>query len=302
MSPGPATGASMLPVPGAPGPPARSPAGLALARLKRDRFSVAGAALVLLMVAAAAAAPLLAPHDPTAIDPTLRLAPLGSPGYPLGGDELGRCVLSRLLWGARLSLLVAFVPVLVSLFIGVTAGALAAWTGGLLDEGVMRALDILLAFPPILLALGIAASLGPGTWNLIASLLVIGVPVFARLTRAAVLGVRARLFIEAAEALGARRIVILLRHVLPNVMAPILVYVTLQCGRTVIAATGLSFLGLGAPPPAPDWGGMLAAGQKVLAIAPHAATVPGCAIFLLTVALNLLGDGLRDALDPTLKD
>ena len=302
MTAGPVAGASVLPSPCAPGRPARSPAVLALGRLRRDRFAVAGAALVLLMVAAALAAPLLAPHDPTTINPTLRLAPPGSPGYPLGGDELGRCVLSRLLWGARLSLLVAFLPVLVSLGIGVTAGALAAWAGGLVDEGVMRTLDILLAFPPILLALGIAASLGPGTWNLIASLLVIGLPVFARLTRAAVLGVRARLFIEAAEALGAGRTVILGRHVLPNVVAPILVYLTLQCGRTVIAATGLSFLGLGAPPPAPDWGGMLAAGQKVLAIAPHVATVPGLAIFLLTVALNLLGDGLRDALDPTLKD
>lgn len=302
MTAGSVAGASLLPAPCPPGRPGRSPALLALGRLWRDRFAVAGGALVLLMLAAALAAPLLAPHDPTAINPALRLASPGSPGYPLGGDELGRCVLSRLLWGARLSLLVAFLPVLVSLGIGVTAGALAAWAGGLVDEGVMRTLDILLAFPPILLALGIAASLGPGTWNLIASLLVIGVPVFARLTRAAVLGVRARLFIEAAEALGASRTVILGRHVLPNVVAPILVYFTLQCGRTLIAATGLSFLGLGAPPPAPDWGGMLAAGQKVLAIAPHAATVPGLAIFLLTVALNLLGDGLRDALDPTLKE
>lgn len=280
----------------------RSPARLALGRLRRDHFAVAGAALVLLLVAAALAAPLLAPNDPTAITPRLRLAPVGSPGYPLGGDELGRCVLSRMLWGARLSLLVAFLPVSVSLLVGVAAGAVAAWTGGLVDEATMRLLDILLAFPPILLALGIAASLGPGTWNLIASLMVIGVPVFARLTRAAVLGVKARLFIEAAEALGASRNAVLGRHVLPNIVAPLLIYVTLQCGRTVIAATGLSFLGLGAPPPAPDWGGMLAAGQKVLAVAPHVATVPGLAIFLLTVALNLLGDGLRDALDPTLKD
>jgi peptide/nickel transport system permease protein len=275
---------------------------LALLRLCRDRFAVAGATLVFLLLATALAAPLLAPHDPTAITPQLRLAPVGSPGYPLGGDELGRCVLSRMLWGARLSLLVAFLPVLVSLLVGVAAGAVAAWTGGLVDEATMRLLDILLAFPPILLALGIAASLGPGTGNLIASLMVIGVPVFARLTRAAVLGVKARLFIEAAEALGASRNALLGRHVLPNIVAPLLVYVTLQCGRTVIAATGLSFLGLGAPPPTPDWGGMLAAGQKVLAVAPHVATVPGLAIFLLTVALNLLGDGLRDALDPTLKD
>lgn len=297
-----ATSAPIRPAPPVPGRPSCSPARLALGRLRRDRFAVAGAALVALLLAAALAAPLLAPHDPTAIVPTLRLAPVGSPGYPLGGDELGRCVLSRMLWGARLSLLVAFVPVLVSLLVGVVAGAVAGWAGGLLDEGVMRILDVLLAFPPILLALGIAASLGPGTWNLIASLMVIGVPVFARLTRAAVLGVRSRLFIEAAEALGAGRNAVLGRHVLPNIVAPILVYVTLQCGRTVIAATGLSFLGLGAPPPAPDWGGMLAAGQKVLAVAPHVATVPGLAIFLLTVALNLLGDGLRDALDPTLKD
>jgi peptide/nickel transport system permease protein len=278
-----------------------SPLSMALGRLRRDRFAIGGGLLVLAMIVLALAAPLVAPNDPYAIDPLRRLAPVGTPGYPLGGDELGRCLLTRLLWGARASLLIAFVPSLVAMLVGVACGAVAGYVGGPVDEILMRVLDVLLAFPGILLALGIAASLGPGLENIILSLTVVGVPIFGRLTRGAVLSVRERAFVEAARALGAGDGRLLARHVLPNVLAPIVVYFTLQCGRTVIAGTGLSFLGLGAPAPAADWGGMLAAGQQVLPIAPHVATIPGLAIFALTVALNLFGDGLNDAFDPTQK-
>lgn len=250
------------------------------------------------MALLAIVAPAIAPNDPFAIDPTRRLAPIGAPGYPLGGDELGRCLYSRLLYGAQISLLVAFIPSLVGLLIGVACGAIAGYAGGAVDETLMRVLDVILAFPGILLALGIAASLGPGTVNIMISLSVVGIPIFGRLTRGTVLSVRERAFVEAARALGAGHPRMVLQHVLPSVLAPIVVYFTLQCGRTVIASTGLSFLGLGAPAPAADWGGMLAAGQQVLQIAPQVATIPGLAIFVLTVALNLLGDGLNDAFDP----
>jgi len=280
----------------------RTPTSMALARLRRDRFAIVGAVAVVLFVILALLAPWIAPNDPYEVRPTMRLAPYGSPGYPLGGDELGRCILSRLLWGARLSLIVAFVPVTFATLLGVALGALAGYVGGKVDELLMRGLDVLLAFPYILLALGIVAALGPGTVNLMISLTVIGIPVFGRLTRATVLSVRERAYVEAAHSLGAGHGRVLGRHILPNVMAPIIVYFTLQCGRTVLSGTGLSFLGLGAPAPAADWGGMLAAGQQVLTVAPHVATIPGLAIFALTVALNLLGDGLRDALDPTATD
>jgi peptide/nickel transport system permease protein len=185
--------------------------------------------------------------------------------------------------------------------IGVVLGALAGYIGGIIDEVIMRVLDVLLAFPSILLALGIAASLGPGTENLIISLSVIGIPVFARLTRGSVLSIRERTYVEAANSLGASDARILFMHIMPNIVAPLIVYFTLQSGRTVIASTGLSFLGLGAQAPEADWGGILAGGQKILSVAPHVATIPGLAVFSLTVALNLLGDGLRDALDPTLR-
>jgi len=281
---------------------ARTPMSMALVRLRRDRFAIAGGVAIVLFVSLALLAPWVAPNDPYDVRPSIRLAPVGTPSYPLGGDELGRCVLSRLLWGARISLLVAFVPVTFAMLVGIALGALAGYVGGKLDELLMRGLDILLAFPYILLALGIAAALGPGTFNLIISLTVIGIPVFGRLTRATVLSARERAYVEAAHSLGAGHGRVLGRHILPNVIAPIIVYFTLQCGRTVLSGTGLSFLGLGARAPEADWGGMLAAGQQVLTVAPHVATLPGLAIFALTVALNLLGDGLRDALDPTATD
>lgn len=280
----------------------RTPTAMAMARLRRDHFAVLGAGLVVVFIALALLAPVIAPNDPYEITPTMRLAPVGTPGYPLGGDELGRCILSRLLYGARLSLVVAFVPVSFAVLVGVTIGAIAGYVGGRLDELLMRLLDVLLAFPYILLALGIVAALGPGTVNLIISLTVIGVPVFGRLTRATVLSVRELAYVEAAHAIGATHRRVLARHILPNVLAPIIVYFTLQCGRTVLSGTGLSFLGLGARAPEADWGGMLAAGQQVLTVAPHVATIPGLAIFALTVSLNLFGDGMRDALDPTATD
>lgn len=271
-------------------------------RLRRDRFALFGLLLVLLAIFSAIFAPYIAPHDPYRVSSTTRLLPPGTPGHVLGTDDIGRDILSRLFWGGRISLWVAFFPVLISGVIGLTLGLISGYHGGLIDQVLMRILDIVLAFPSILLAIGIAAALGPGLRNVIMAVVVVSIPVFSRLVRGLTLSVREREYVEAARCLGASQSRIILLHVLPNVLPPVIVYSTLETGRVVIFAAGLSFLGLGVQPPAADWGAMLAAGRQVLAVAPHVATVPGVLIFLVTLGFNLFGDGLRDALDPRLRN
>ncbi|MGH2375496.1 MAG: ABC transporter permease [bacterium] len=271
-------------------------------RLRRDRFALVGLLLVLLAILSAILAPYLAPHDPYRVSSTTRLLPPGTPGHILGTDDIGRDILSRLFWGGRISLWVAFFPVLISGVIGLTLGLISGYHRGLIDQVLMRILDIVLAFPSILLAIGIAAALGPGLRNVIMAVVVVSIPVFCRLVRGLTLSVREREYVEAARCLGASQARIILLHVLPNVLPPVIVYSTLETGRVVIFAAGLSFLGLGVQPPAADWGAMLAAGRQVLAVAPHVATVPGVLIFLVTLGFNLFGDGLRDALDPRLRN
>ena len=274
---------------------------MAASSLKQDLAALAGATLFLTVVAATLLAPLLSPSDPFAIRPDLRLAPPATGPYLLGGDELGRDVLSRLLWGGRSSLIIGFVPVLTACAVGSVLGLTAGFFGGRWDQTVMRLMDVLLAFPPILLALGIAATMGPGMANVIVALFVVSIPSFARVVRASTLSVRQEEFIVAAFMIGASPRRIIWRHIVPNTLSPIIVLITLQTGRTIIAGAGLSFLGLGVVPPEPDWGSMLSAGQGLLTIAPHIATLPGIMIFLVTMSLNLVGDGLRDALDPYLQ-
>jgi peptide/nickel transport system permease protein len=267
-------------------------------RLLRDSSALAGLAVVGVVALLALLAPLLAPYDPDAVDAAIRLAPVGTPGHWLGTDDLGRDLLSRLLWGGRVSLVVGLMPVGIALAIGVTLGAVAGYLRGRVDGFIMRCLDVLLAFPAYLLAIAIVATLGAGLSNAILAIAIVSIAAFARLVRGSVLSIREREFIQAARLAGARDARIICRHVLPNVLSPVIVFGTLEAGRTIIFAAGLSFLGLGAQPPTAEWGSMLAQGRGLLNVAPHVASLPGIAIVLVSLGLNLFGDGLRDALDP----
>jgi peptide/nickel transport system permease protein len=269
-------------------------------RLRRDPVALTATILLLVLAVVVMAAPLTAPRDPIRLESAVRLSPPLTPGYPLGADGLGRDILSRLIWGGRVSLVVGIVPVVLAAALGVATGLLSGFYGGRLDNLLMRCLDIIFAFPAILLALAIVATLGPSIANAMLAITVVAVPPFARLIRSAVLTLKAQAFVDAARALGAGDGRIVLRHILPNSVSTVVVYGTLEVGKTVVFAAGLSFLGLGIQPPNPEWGAMLAEGRQVLAVAPHVSTVPGVTIFLVTLGLNAVGDALRDALDPRL--
>lgn len=267
-------------------------------RLRRDPFLLASFAIIFAAVVAAALAPLLAPYDPTRVDPRIRLAGLGIANHPLGTDHLGRDVLSRVMWGGRISLVVGVVPVVLSALGGSAVGLLAGYYGKKVDQIITRSLDVLFAFPAILLALAIVSALGPSIYNAMLAITIVAIPSFARLVRSLVLGIREWSFIEAARSLGAGDRRIIWRHILPNTVSPVIVYGTFETGKTIVFAAALSFLGLGVQPPTAEWGAMLSQGRTVLATAWHVATVPGVAIFLVSLSFNILGDGLRDALDP----
>jgi peptide/nickel transport system permease protein len=257
----------------------------------------AGLILTVVLVLAALAAPLLAPHDPNVQDTGRRLeAP--SQQHPLGLDDLGRDVLSRIVFGARVSLRVGFSVVILASLVGVTLGAVSGYFGGVADLIVMRVCDILLAFPGILLAIALVAVLGPSLNNVIIALAFIGWVGYARLVRGQVLKVREMEFVTAAKALGARAPRVILLHVLPNVINPVIVMATLGLAGAILSEAALSFLGLGVQPPTPSWGAMLTSGRRYLGLANHLAIFPGAAIMLAVMGLNFLGDGLIDALDP----
>ena len=258
---------------------------------------LAGAALTLLLFACAIAAPFIAPHDPAAQESSRRLEG-PSRAHPFGLDDLGRDVLSRIVWGARVSLRVGLSVVVVSALIGVALGALAGYFGGAIETAVMRVCDVLLAFPGILLAIALVAMLGPNLDNVIIALCVIGWVGYARLTRGQVLKVRQMDYVVAARALGARSGRVIARHVLPNVVNPVIVMATLGLAGAILAEASLSFLGLGVQPPTPSWGAMLTSGRRYIGQADHLAIFPGIAIMLSVMGLNFLGDGLIDALDP----
>jgi peptide/nickel transport system permease protein len=280
----------------------RSPSRQALRRLQRDRAAIAAAIFLLLMVIISILAPILAPQDPLKINLGQRLAPPGTPGYPLGADDLGRDVLSRLIWGGRVSMLVGFGAVVVAMAIGVVVGLLGGYFGSWVDVSIMRLIDVLMAFPAILLAIAIVASLGPGLGNAMLAISIVGIPYYARIVRGSVLSLREQEFVYAARLIGVPSSRILTRHVLPNCLGPLIVAATLDVGWMIMAAAGLSFLGLGAQPPTAEWGVMLSQGRQFIRNAPHISILPGAAIFLVVLALNLLGDGLRDALDPRLRE
>jgi len=266
-------------------------------RLGQRRAALVGLAVILFFVGIALAAPLVSPYDPIATDwLAVRKAP--SLRHLFGTDEIGRDVLSRVICGARASLLAGLVSVSIALALGMPLGLVSGYQGGLVDGVAMRMIDAMLAIPFLILAIALAAFLGPNLTNAMIAIGVSQMPVFARLTRAQVLAAKHEDYVEAARALGNPDRRILLRHILPNISAPILVQATLAIAAAIIAEASLSFLGLGQQPPAPSWGSMLNTAKNFLSQAPWMAVWPGLAIFTLVLSFNLLGDGLRDALDP----
>jgi peptide/nickel transport system permease protein len=274
-----------------------SPGKRALRRLIRRRGAMVGLLFVVFFVALAIFAPYIAPYDPVATSwSAVRKAP--SAEYWFGTDEIGRDVLSRVIWGARASLLAGLVSVCISMALGVPVGLLAAYVGGWTDGLISRFTDSMLAVPFLILAIALAAFLGPSLTNAMIAIGVSATPIFIRLTRAQVLAVKVEDFVEAARAVGNPHWRIALRHILPNVLPPLIVQATLAIAAAVIAEASLSFLGLGQQPPAPSWGSMLNTAKNFVDQAPWMAIWPGVSIFLLVLSFNLLGDGLRDALDP----
>jgi peptide/nickel transport system permease protein len=267
--------------------------------LVRNRMAMAGAAIVVLWVVLAVLAPLVAPYDP--IEQAVRQRLQGpSAAHLLGVDELGRDVLSRVLYGGRVSLPVAAVVVLVATAFGTLYGGLSGFGSKWIDDGAMRLVDMVLAFPSLILAMAIAAALGPSIQNSMLALLLVWWPPYARVARGQVLSLRHRDFVIAARALGLSEWRILLAHVLPNCLAPALVLMTMDFGNAIIITAALSFLGLGAVPPTPEWGAMVAEGRELMQ-AWWISTFAGVAIFSVAMACNFIGDGLRDAIDPRLR-
>ena len=270
-------------------------------RLKRNRAAIVGGIIVLLFVVIALLAPLIAPYAPNEGDLTKRLKP-PSGEHLLGTDPLGRDLLSRVIYGARISLQIQIVSVSIALVMGTLLGMIGGYYGGRLDHLLMRLMDILLAFPGIFLAISIIAVLGPGLTNLMLAAGIYSIPQFARIVRGSILSLKEKEFIEAARAVGENDLNILFRYLLPNSMAPIIIQTTLRMATVLLTASGLSFLGLWVQPPTAELGAMLSNARAYLITAPHVAMVPGLAIMLVVMGFNLFGDGLRDSLDPRLKD
>ena len=268
--------------------------------LLSNRTGMAGLFIVAAVALVAVAAPVLSLDDPTRVDALRRLSP-PSAATLLGTDNLGRDILSRLIWGARLSLGTAGLAAVLILTIGVGLGMIAGFYGGVLDDLLMRVVDVLLAFPALILALAIAGVLGPSITSVMIGIVAVAWADYARVMRGQVLAARERQYVEAARAIGVPDLRILGRHLLPNVLPPILVLASLEMGGLILAISGLSFLGLGAQPPTPEWGAMLNDGRAFIAAAPQLMIYPGLAISIVVVGFNLLGDGLRDAFDPHLR-
>ena len=275
----------------------RSSKKLALQQLKKNKIAIIGLIIIISLAFIALFAPFIAPHDPIEQNLDKRLlTPCRE--YPMGTDDLGRCLLSRIIYGTRVSLKLGVIVVGIITVIGVTLGLISGYYGGIVDEIIMRLVDVVLAFPGIILALAVAGALGPGLFNVMLALAMVGWTGLARVVRGSVLSIKEKEFVESARALGCSDLHIMTRHILPNVMAPVIVLATLDMAFIILAAAGLSFLGLGAQPPTPEWGSMLNNGRAFMRTAPHLTTFPGLAIMITVLAFNFLGDGLRDALDP----
>jgi peptide/nickel transport system permease protein len=270
-------------------------------RFCRNRLALLGLVIVAVLVVSAVFAPWLAPQDPgkqSLIEK--RTKPGGK--FLLGADEFGRDVLSRVIYGTRVALLVGTVSVTIALAIGLLLGCLAGFVGGWVDAAVMRAIEVLLAFPYLLLAIAIVSALGSGALNTTIAVGIWGAPPVTRIVRASVLSLKETEYVGAARALGSTGLMLVVRHILPNVLPTVIVYGSLFMANAILVEAALSFLGLGVQPPTPSWGLMVATGRDFLLVAPHIATIPGLAIMLAVLGFNLLGDGLRDALDPRLRN
>lgn len=268
------------------------------ARLKNNNLGLfLSAGILIFFILAALFAGYIAPHDPEKANLELRLKePCRE--YPFGTDHLGRCILSRIIFGARVSLLVGLLVVSSSFVLGLAIGTLSGYYGGWLDEMVMRIVDAFLAFPSLLLALGIAGLFGAGFMNLVIALITVDWAGYARLARGSVLTVKEQDYIKAAKGLGAGDMHVILRHVIPNIISPLIVMATIGMGYVILSAAGLSFLGFGVQPPTPEWGSMLSEGKTYIRSVPYIMIFPGIAIMLTVMAFNYLGDELRDLLDP----
>ncbi len=271
-------------------------------RLKRNKMAILGLIILIILFLLAIFADVIANYDNVVIKQNLAQKLQGpSAAHWLGTDEFGRDIFARLVHGTRVSLQVGIVAVGISIIIGGVLGAVAGYYGGKLDNTIMRIMDIFLAVPSILLAIAIVSALGPSILNLMLAISISSVPSYARIVRASVLSIRDQEFIEAAKAIGASNVRIIFRHIIPNSLAPVIVQATLGVASAILSTAGLSFIGLGIQPPAPEWGSMLSGGRQYLRYAWWVTTFPGVAIMITILSLNLLGDGLRDALDPRLK-
>ena len=278
----------------------RSPFMDVLVRLGRSPLAMFGLAIICVLVFCAIFAEVISPYSPIKQD-LMHMFETPSAAHWLGTDEFGRDILSRLIYGARVSLQVGFIAVGIALVTGGMLGAISGYYSGRLDNCIMRVMDVLLSIPQTLLAIAIVAALGPSLMNLMIAVGISAVPTYARIVRGSVLSIRSMEFIEAARAAGSSDLRIILKHIIPNSMAPIIVQSTLGVASAILNAAGLSFIGLGIQPPNPEWGAMLSGGRQYIRDFPHMTLYPGLAIMLTILALNFLGDGLRDALDPKLK-
>jgi peptide/nickel transport system permease protein len=269
-------------------------------RFRRNRLALIGLLIVAMIVTAAAFAPWLAPYDPAKQSLFEKRARPGGK-YLLGADEFGRDILSRVIYGARVALVVGLVSVGIALGLGLVLGSLAGFLGGWVEAAIMRGVEVLLAFPYLLLAIAVVSALGPSALNTTIAVGIWGTPPVTRIVRGAVLALTETEYVRAARALGATGPALVLRHILPNILPTVIVYGTLFMANAILVEAALSFLGLGVQPPTPSWGLMVATGRDFLLITPHITTIPGLAIMLAVLGFNLLGDGLRDALDPRLR-
>ena len=273
---------------------------VARAPILANPLNILAFALIAVFALCALLAPLLAPYDPLAQELSQRLRP-PSPEHWLGTDSLGRDIASRILYGARISLIIGVVVVASAGVVGTAIGLVAGYAGGLVDEALMRLTEVFLAFPALILAMAIAGALGPSLTNAIIAIAAVTWAVYARLTRGQILSLRRREFVEAARAMGASRTRIVVRHLLPNALAPLMIQGSFDLGSSIIAAAGLSFIGFGAQPPTPEWGVMISEGRNFISTQPWLSLFPGLAILFAVGAFNVLGDGLRDVLDPRLR-
>lgn len=270
-------------------------------QLKKDKMAVIGVIIILTLAFIAIFAPYLSLYDPLEVNMENRLIS-PSEKHPMGTDQLGRDLLSRIVYGTQVSIAAATMTTLMIMIFGITIGAIAGYFGGIVDQAIMRVVDVLLAFPSLILTIAIAGILGPSLINLVIAMTATGWVGYSRIIRGSVLSVNEKEFIEAARAIGCSNLYIITRHIIPNVISPVVVLVTIDMGNIILSIAGLSFLGLGAQPPTPEWGAILNDGKSFMTLAPHLMIFPGLMIMIAVLAFNFLGDGLRDALDPRMKE